>query len=178
MNRTTSALRHTLPIGGHARREFIRLFGGAGMLMLLPRAASAAEPQRSRLAERLLFLVELKGGNDGLNTLIPYADPAYLALRPRIGIRRDVVLPLDERRGLHPALEPMMPLWQARELAIIRNVLAPRGQLHLTFEPPTVGQVERMAKETVARLEAGGFSGVVVRKGTGTTARLIHVSAV
>jgi len=66
----------------------------------------------------------------------------------------------------------------ARELAIIRNVLAPRGQLHLTFEPPTVGQVERMAKETVARLEAGGFSGVVVRKGTGTTARLIHVSAV
>lgn len=65
----------------------------------------------------------------------------------------------------------------ARELAIIRNVLAPRGRLHLIFEPPTAGQVERITRETAARLEAGGFSGAVVRKGAGTTARLIHVSA-
>ncbi|WP_296344697.1 class I SAM-dependent methyltransferase [Reyranella sp.] len=65
----------------------------------------------------------------------------------------------------------------AREVAIIRSVLAPRGRLHLVFEPPTAAQVGRIAKETVARLEAGGFSGAVVRKGTGTTARLIHVSA-
>ena len=65
----------------------------------------------------------------------------------------------------------------ARELAIVRTVLAPRGRLHLVFEPPTVAQVERIAKETVVRLEAGGFSGAVVRKGTGATARLIHVSA-
>lgn len=111
------------------RREFIRLLGGAGMLALLPGAVSAADPARSRQAERLLILVELKGGNDGLNTLVPYADPAYLALRPRIGIRRDAVLPLDERRGLHPALEPLLPLWQARELAIIEGVGYPQPNL-------------------------------------------------
>ena len=64
-----------------------------------------------------------------------------------------------------------------RELAIIRSILAPRGRLHLVFEPPTSAQVGRIAKETVARLEAGGFSGVVVRQGTGEAARLIHISA-
>lgn len=65
----------------------------------------------------------------------------------------------------------------ARELAVIRSALARRGSLHLVFEPPTATQIERIAKETVARLEAGGFSGAVVRQGTGTTARLIHISA-
>lgn len=65
----------------------------------------------------------------------------------------------------------------ARELAIVRTVLAPRGRLHLIFEPPTVAQVERIAKETAVRLEVGGFSNAVVRKGTGTAARLIHISA-
>jgi len=129
MTRMTSASHYVLPTSGHARREFIRLFGSAGMLALLPGAASAADSARPRLAERLLILVELKGGNDGLNTLVPYVDPAYLALRPRIGIRRDVVLPLDERRGLHPALEPLMPLWRARELAIIEGVGYPRPNL-------------------------------------------------
>jgi protein-L-isoaspartate O-methyltransferase len=65
----------------------------------------------------------------------------------------------------------------ARELAIIRSILAPRGRLHLVFEPPTAAQVERIAKETVARLKTGGFPGAVGRQGTGETARLIHISA-
>lgn len=65
----------------------------------------------------------------------------------------------------------------ARELAIIRSILAPHGRLHLIFEPPTAAQVERIAKETVARMKTGGFSGAVVRQGTGEAARLIHISA-
>ena len=71
---------------------------------------------------RLLILVELKGGNDGLNTVVPYADPAYYALRPRLGVPRDQVLQLDPRTGLHPALKPLLPLWEARELAIVQGV--------------------------------------------------------
>ena len=65
----------------------------------------------------------------------------------------------------------------ARELAIVRSILAPHGHLHLVFEPPTAAQVDRIAKETVARLEAGGFSGAAVLKGTGKAARLVHISA-
>ena len=76
-----------------------------------------------------LVLVELKGGNDGLNTLVPYADPAYARLRPRIGIRREEVVQLTERAGLHPSLAPLLPLWEARELAVIQGVGYPQPNL-------------------------------------------------
>lgn len=71
---------------------------------------------------RLLVLIELKGGNDGLNMVVPYTDETYYSLRPRIAIPRDQVLQLDSRAGLHPALKPFMPLWQAGELAIVQGV--------------------------------------------------------
>ena len=100
------------------RRKFLSL-GAAGVASLwLPRAfANAAEGYR-----RLLVLVELKGGNDALNMVVPYADPAYYALRPHIGVRSDDVLQLDQRTGLHPALKPLMPLWEAKDLAIVQGV--------------------------------------------------------
>jgi uncharacterized protein (DUF1501 family) len=71
---------------------------------------------------RILLLVELKGGNDGLNTAIPYADPLYRALRPDIGLAREQVLQLDEHVGLHRKLEPLMAAWTARDLAIVQGV--------------------------------------------------------
>src|SRR5262245_57051695 len=71
---------------------------------------------------RILLLVELKGGNDGLNTLVPYADPKYHELRPGIGVARERVLPLDEKVGLHEKLEPLMEAWKAGDLAIVQGV--------------------------------------------------------
>lgn len=82
-------------------------------------AATAASATRDR---RRLILVELRGGNDGLNTLVPLADPAYYALRPRLALPRDAVLQLDSQAGLHPALGRLMPLWQAGELAVLRGI--------------------------------------------------------
>lgn len=101
------------------RRKFLSAGAAALAAGMLPGAVFAQGAEGYR---RLLILVELKGGNDGLNTVVPYADPAYAALRPRIAIRRDDVLQLDERSGLHPALAPLMPLWQARELAVVQGV--------------------------------------------------------
>ena len=60
---------------------------------------------------------------------MPYGDPAYYALRPRIAIKRDDVLQLDGRSGLHPSLAPLMPVWQARELAIVQGVGYPSPNL-------------------------------------------------
>ena len=101
------------------RRKFLSI-GAAGLASIwLPRVSSAQAAEGYR---RLLILVELKGGNDALNTVVPYADQAYYALRPRIAVRSDDVLQLDERTGLHPALKPLMPLWQAKELAIVQGV--------------------------------------------------------
>ena len=108
------------------RREFLNCLSGAGLLALTPGLAFAvaAAPWR-----RLLILVELKGGNDGLNTVVPHADPDYYGLRPRIGIRREEVLQISERLGFHPSLQALLPLWQARELAVVQGVGYPNPNL-------------------------------------------------
>jgi uncharacterized protein (DUF1501 family) len=104
------------------RRDFLAASVAA---LFLPGAALA----QASGYRRLLVLIELKGGNDGLNTVVPYADDAYYRLRPRIGIGRDEVLQLDGRTGLHPALEPLLPLWKAGELAIVQGVGYPSPNL-------------------------------------------------
>jgi uncharacterized protein (DUF1501 family) len=71
---------------------------------------------------RILLLIELKGGNDGLNTVIPYADAKYRELRPGIGVARDHTIQLDEKVGLHNKLEPLMESWKAGDLAIVQGV--------------------------------------------------------
>jgi len=71
---------------------------------------------------RILLLVELKGGNDGLNTLIPYADPRYRQLRPGLGVARERTMQLDEHVGLHEKLAPLMESWKGGDLAIVQGV--------------------------------------------------------
>jgi len=109
------------------RRDFLRLLGTAALIPLSTELAFAAAPHADY--RRLLVLVELKGGNDGLNTVIPYADDEYHQLRPRLGIARDQVLQLDEFTGLHPSLQALMPLWQAKEVAIVQGVGYPKPNL-------------------------------------------------
>ncbi len=103
------------------RRHFL------SSLAALPLLAHAA-PTPGRY-ERLLILVELKGGNDGLNTLIPYADAEYSRLRPRLAIPRDQVVQLGESAGLHPALASLKPLWDGGELAWAQGVGYPEPNL-------------------------------------------------
>lgn len=109
------------------RREFLRGIGAATVAAWVPPAALARSTGGGYA--NLLILVELKGGNDGLNTVVPYADYAYYALRPRLAIPRDTVLQLDQRAGLHPALEPLMGIWKGRELAIVEGVGYPEPNL-------------------------------------------------
>ena len=89
---------------------------------------SAADPTVDRYS-KLLVLIELKGGNDGLNTVVPYADAAYYALRPKLAIARDQVIPLSDRVGLHPALAPLSRFWHDRELAVLQGVGYPQPNL-------------------------------------------------
>jgi uncharacterized protein (DUF1501 family) len=104
------------------RRDFLAASLG---VLIAPNSFSQGEsPYR-----KLLILVELKGGNDGLNTVVPYADGAYSRLRPRLALKRDEVLQLDERAALHPALKGLMPLWQAGELAVVQGVGYPQPNL-------------------------------------------------
>ena len=107
-----------------ARRDFLALAALAPFAGTRAVAAALAQPSR-----KLLILVELRGGNDGLNTVIPYADPAYASLRPRIAIARDQVVKLTQSCGLHPSLEKLHARWEARELAIVQGVGYPQPNL-------------------------------------------------
>ncbi len=106
------------------RRDFLRWATAGATLTALPLAAQAAADYR-----KLLILIELKGGNDGLNTVIPYADSHYATLRPRLAVPRDQVLQLDEFTGFHPALAPLLPLWKAGEVAVVQGVGYPSANL-------------------------------------------------
>ena len=109
------------------RRDFVRF------IATVPLAISAAplaraDARRTRY-DHLLVLIELKGGNDGLNTVVPFADPRYYALRTRLGIPRDQVLQLDERSAFNPVLKLLWPLWEGRELAVVQGVGYPQANL-------------------------------------------------
>lgn len=108
------------------RRQFLATLGAGLLTVQLPGLAYAVAPAGY---QRLLVLVELKGGNDGLNTVIPYASADYTRLRPTLAIARDQVLQLDEQRGLHPALAPLLPMWQGGQLAIVQGVGYPEPNL-------------------------------------------------
>jgi uncharacterized protein (DUF1501 family) len=99
------------------RRDFLKFTGLLPAMHFAP-ATYAAGADWSRI----LVLIELNGGNDGLNTVVPYTDPHYYTLRPRLAVARDSVLPLSEQLGFHPALEALMPAWHARELAVVLGV--------------------------------------------------------
>lgn len=96
-----------------ARRTFLKL-AAAGLALGAPRLALAAPAW-----DRRLVLIELQGGNDGLNTVVPFADPEYRRLRPALGLPEPDVVKLDSRLGLHPALAPLLPAWSAEEMAIV-----------------------------------------------------------
>ena len=110
------------------RRAFVKLISSASLLPLSPTRAFAAAPAGADYG-RLLVLIELKGGNDGLNTLVPYADATYYALRPKLAIARDQVVQLSDTVGLHPALAPLLPFWKKRELAVLQGVGYPQPNL-------------------------------------------------
>jgi len=123
------------------RRAMIKdglLVVSAGMVMpaIFSRGVASARAQAldgSRMAQtasdRTLIVVQMAGGNDGLNTVVPFTDPLYLKMRPTLGIPETKVLPLDTRLGLHPNLQPLQKLWHDGHLAIVEGVGYPNPSL-------------------------------------------------
>ncbi|MEU6582964.1 DUF1501 domain-containing protein [Nocardia sp. NPDC046763] len=74
----------------------------------------------------VLVVLTLYGGNDGISTVIPYADNAYHDARPELSYRPEEVLRLDDQLGLNPALKGLSGLWSDRTLAIVRGVGYPK----------------------------------------------------
>ena len=74
----------------------------------------------------VLVLLELRGGNDGLNTVAPIADPLYRQARPSLALNASEALPLAAGLALHPAMASLLPLWKSRRLALALGVGWPR----------------------------------------------------
>jgi uncharacterized protein (DUF1501 family) len=111
----------------HTRRDFLRhgltLAAAAGTVpAFLARTAEALAEPATKDAERILVLLQLAGGNDGLNTLVPYADDGYHRVRPKLGVPAKAVLPLNGYAGLHPELAAVKGLYDAGLCAVYQGV--------------------------------------------------------
>ena len=119
----------TTSLGAMGSLPLIGTLNGVAWAATSPAAAPPPTAVAVTPYTKLLVLIELKGANDGLNTVIPYANPLYTQLRPRIAIARDQVLQLTGQEGLHPSLQPLLPLWQNKELAIVQGLGYPNPNL-------------------------------------------------
>ena len=112
------------------RRDFLHLgFGSATLLAcgnfvprFLARSALALEGQAANGKGHLLVVLELTGGNDGLNTVVPYADDIYHKSRPKLHFTKEQVRKIDDHVGLHPALRGFADLLDAQQLAVVQSV--------------------------------------------------------
>ncbi len=109
------------------RRAFLKngamaVVGTAAIPSFLTRAAFGGATLGS--SKRLVIIFQ-RGAADGLNIVVPHAEPAYYAMRPSINIPRQQVIDLNGFFGLHPALAPFKPLWDQRHLAIVHAAGSP-----------------------------------------------------
>ncbi|HLW67403.1 MAG TPA: DUF1501 domain-containing protein [Gemmataceae bacterium] len=110
------------------RREFLArsslLAFGAAVPQFFAKTAHAIEPGK----DTILVVLEMAGGNDGLNTVIPYADDLYYRNRPTLRLSKKEVLKIDDQLGLHPSMTGMHKMLQDRQLAIVQAVGYPNPE--------------------------------------------------
>ncbi len=107
-----------------SRRSFLSAAAGSGLISLSGQAPAVLQlaAGKSQGTERILVVVELAGGNDGLNTVIPFADDDYRKARPKLAIPATDVLKVDDLVGLHPAMGGFSELLENGQLAVVQGV--------------------------------------------------------
>ncbi len=131
------------------RRQFLeRTLKGTSLLALGPAVpgfltatARAAEPGK----DTVLVVLEMTGGNDGLNTVIPYGDDLYYKARPKIGLKKNDLVKVDEHIGLNPGLRGLEKLLQDGQLAIVQGVGYPNPD-RSHFESMDIWQSAQVAR--------------------------------
>ncbi|EDK30579.1 hypothetical protein VSWAT3_24889 [Vibrionales bacterium SWAT-3] len=96
------------------RRQFLGMAAAVGMSAMLPFPSFA----KTR-SENIFVWISLRGAMDGLNVVVPHADPDYAALRPNIGLKPDQLLKLDSFFGLHPSLKNCRQWYESKELSFV-----------------------------------------------------------
>lgn len=117
---------------GCSRREFLArgLYGigvGAGLPLILSQTSAALTAQAlegtsvEKHPNRVLVVIELSGGNDGLNTVVPFGDPAYYRARPKLGIAEREVIKIADGFGFHPSMVGFERLYKDGLLAVVHG---------------------------------------------------------
>jgi uncharacterized protein (DUF1501 family) len=106
------------------RRHFLQRTAGLVAIGATPPAflSRAAAADKSDPDQRILVIVQLAGGNDGINTVVPWADDAYHSARPSLAVARDTVLKINDHIGLHPQLAGLKALYDEGAMSIIQGV--------------------------------------------------------
>ena len=121
--------REQLGMTRFTRRQFLKYSGvsaAASSVLSLDDVASAAITRPLPLGTPILVVVTLYGGNDGLNTVIPFKDPAYFAARPDLTYAPGSLLQIDNDFALNPSMTGIKGLWDEKKVAIIRGVGYPK----------------------------------------------------
>lgn len=100
------------------RRTLLKLLTYYTINIPLYLKANIAIPKK----HKRLILIELQGGNNGLNTIIPYSNPTYYHLRPNISIPKNRILTINKDIGFHPAMSKLKDIFDAKELSIVQGV--------------------------------------------------------
>ena len=114
------------------RRRFLKLttgvatVGATSTFLSLDQIAEAAITRPLAAGTPILVVVTLYGGNDGLNTVIPFKDPVYFSSRPDISYKAETMLPLDSELALNPKMGGIKSLWDLNKVAIVRGVGYPK----------------------------------------------------
>jgi uncharacterized protein (DUF1501 family) len=105
-------------------RGALLVAAGLSVPSFLSRTALAIGPAAIAAGQqgKILVAVQLSGGNDGLNTLVPYGQQSYYDLRPTLALPADTVLPLTDKVGLHPGLAGLKGLYDSGHLAVVQGV--------------------------------------------------------
>jgi uncharacterized protein (DUF1501 family) len=105
------------------RRAFLQAGTLATGSLMVPKFLKAFEQGRAvPSGNKVVVVIQLSGGNDGLNTVIPFRDDIYYSKRPRLGIKKDAALAIGDEAGLHPSLPAFRELYENGDMAILNSV--------------------------------------------------------
>jgi uncharacterized protein (DUF1501 family) len=105
-----------------SRREFLAATSLASASLMMPSFLRAGSKNFSAFNGKRLLLVQLTGGNDGLNTVIPFSNDLYYSNRPDIGVKTGDLIRLNDDLAFNPALDALTDLWEKGSMGILNNV--------------------------------------------------------